>query len=85
MAMELLKRLAASRLPVTVQSDEDIDRVMILRAAGLVVTMTPEPSLRPGSSKLGEAIRVLAITRKGHEELARIADPGEGAPDAGSE
>lgn len=43
MAMNLLVQIAGSRLPVTFYRNEDIDRVRVLRAAGLVIALVPSP------------------------------------------
>ena len=43
MTMNLLRQIAASRLPVSFYRPEDIDQVRILRAAGLVVGLVSAP------------------------------------------
>jgi hypothetical protein len=71
MAMNLLRQIAGSRLPMPFYRKEDIDGVRVLRAAGLVVAL-----IRPASTdgSLAEA-QVLAITQKGREELAKFGYP----------
>jgi hypothetical protein len=44
MAMDMLQHLAESRLPVTLYAPEEIDQVKRLRAADLIVALTPAPS-----------------------------------------
>lgn len=44
MAMDMLKHLAESRLPVTSYAPAEIDQVKLLRAADLIVALTPAPS-----------------------------------------
>ncbi|CAN7344066.1 hypothetical protein [Variovorax paradoxus] len=77
MPMDLLKQIAASRLPVSFRTPKEIDEVRILRQAGLVIALIPAPAdpLKLAGSE--PAAQVLAITEKGREELARIRYPGE--------
>ncbi|HWT19511.1 MAG TPA: hypothetical protein VN280_11395 [Variovorax sp.] len=77
MPMDLLKQIAASRLPVSFRTPKEIDEVRILRQAGLVIALIPAPAdpLKLAGSE--PAAQVLAVTEKGREELARIRYPGE--------
>ncbi|KQX87140.1 hypothetical protein [Variovorax sp. Root473] len=75
MAMNLLKQIAGSRLPVSFYRTEDIDQVRLLRAAGLVVALVPAPSDSLTLSGSASAAQVLAITQKGREELANFSYP----------
>ena len=75
MAMNLLKQIAGSRLPVSFYRTEDIDQVRLLRAAGLVVALVPAPSNALTLSGCASAAQVLAITQKGREELAKFSYP----------
>ncbi|WPG40166.1 hypothetical protein [Variovorax sp. EBFNA2] len=75
MAMNLLKQIAGSRLPVSFYRTEDIDQVRLLRAAGLVVALVPAPSNALTLSGAASAAQVLAITQKGREELAKFSYP----------
>lgn len=77
MAMNLLRQIAGSRLPVPFYRQEDIDGVRVLRAAGLVVALVRSASEANGT--LAEA-QVLAITQKGREELAKVGYPEQHAP-----
>jgi hypothetical protein len=77
MSMDLLKQIAASRLPVSFRTPKEIDGVRILRQAGLVIAFVPAPSDPLKLSGAEPAAQVLAITEKGREELARIMYPGE--------
>jgi hypothetical protein len=80
MAMNLLERLATSRLPVTLTSPAEVDQVRILRAAGLVIALTPPPG-DPLSSCAGDRYaQVLALTQKGLEELHRSTYPAHASP-----
>jgi len=77
MPMDLLKQIAASRLPMSFRTPKEIDEVRILRQAGLVIALIPAPA-DPLKLSGGEpAVQVLAITEKGREELGRIRYPGE--------
>lgn len=77
MSMDLLKQIAASRLPVSFRTPTEVDGVRILRQAGLVIAFVPAPSDPLKLSGAEPAAQVLAITEKGREELARIRYPGE--------
>jgi len=81
MTMNLLKHLASIRLPKSVTSPEDINKVRILRAAELVIAFFPAPSNPLTFSEPGGAAQVLIITKKGREELLRFQDPGEQPPE----
>ncbi|MDM0008940.1 hypothetical protein QTI51_29490 [Variovorax sp. J22G73] len=78
MSTEMLQQIAASRLPLVMSSSKDVDAVLKLRAAGLVLALVPSaadiakmPGLR--------VVQVLAVTQKGFEELQRVRYPGERA------
>jgi hypothetical protein len=78
MAMDLLRELAAVSLPATFRTSVEVDKIKLLRAAGLVIALPPASSLSlPGSD---DAAQVLAITEKGREELGRFCLPGEVPP-----
>jgi hypothetical protein len=82
MSMDLLKQIAASRLPMSFRTPKEIDEVRILRQAGLVIAFVPAPADPLKLSGSEPAAQVLAITEKGREELSRIRYPGE-APQGG--
>ncbi len=63
MPMKLLLGLSRSRLPVSITEPQEIDKLRLLRAAGLVA------ALLPGVRATAPVARVLAITRKGRQEL----------------
>lgn len=75
MSMDLLRQIASSRLPLTFHHPDDIDRVRLLRAAGLVIAMIPAPSDPLKLSGPADAAQVLAVTQKGLEELASFSYP----------
>jgi hypothetical protein len=77
MPMDLLKQIAASRLPMSFRTPKEIDEVRILRQAGLVIAFVPAPADPLTLSGAEPAAQVLAVTEKGREELARIHYPGE--------
>lgn len=66
MAMDLLRLLAACPLPAICRTAKEVDEVRPLRAAGLVVALTPHLGAR---SHDGDRAVVLSITPKGFEEL----------------
>ncbi len=80
MPMDLLKQIAASRLPVSFRTPKEIDEVRILRQAGLVIAFVPAPADPLKLSGAEPTAQVLAVTEKGREELARIHYPGEQPP-----
>lgn len=75
MTMDLLKQIATSRLPISFYRAEDIDRIRILRAAGLIVALVPAPSDSLALSGGAGAAQVLAVTQKGREELMQFSYP----------
>ncbi|MCR8959984.1 hypothetical protein M0765_020275 [Variovorax sp. S2] len=77
MSIDLLKQIAASRLPMSFRTPKEIDEVRILRQAGLVIAFVPAPADPLKLSGAEPAAQVLAITEKGREELARVRYPGE--------
>jgi len=74
MAMDMLRRIAASPLPAHFNTAEEIDKIKLLRAAGLVIALTP-PENASGPAGPSDSTQVLAITAKGREELARFELP----------
>jgi hypothetical protein len=80
MAMDLLRQLAGSSLPATFRTPVEIDKIKLLRAAGLVIALTPASSGALTLPGTGDAAQVLAITERGREELARFCLPGDVAP-----
>jgi hypothetical protein len=75
--MDPLRQIAASRLPITFQRAEDVDKVRVLRAAGLVIALVPAPSDPLHLSGEATAAQVLAVTQEGLEELDRHTFPDE--------
>lgn len=64
MPIELLRQLSEQSLPVTVEDLADIDKLRVLRAAGLVAcTMSAPECAEPFA-------RVMAITKEGRAALA---------------
>ncbi|MBH2008216.1 MAG: hypothetical protein I8H71_00815 [Xanthomonadaceae bacterium] len=64
MPMELLKELAETSLPATFTKTADVDKLRVLRAAGLIAAMLPSPGALSGFA------RVLTITAKGKAALS---------------
>ena len=75
---------AGCSLPATFRTPAEIDKIKVLRAAGLVIALTPAPSNASNaltvSGPADAAAQVLAITEKGREELARFSLPEGLAP-----
>lgn len=69
MAMDLLKQLAASPLPAYLHSPEDIDKLRLLQAAGLVQAIVPADLGQATPDGAWRGARVAAITPKGREAL----------------
>ena len=80
MAMDLLRRLARSPLPVTLTSPADVDKARLLRAARIVIALTPAPPDPLALGGTADAAQVVAITQKGYEELGRFSYPGDQHP-----
>jgi len=70
MAMDLLRLLAACPLPAICRGEE-IDLVRSLRAAGLVVALTPAKDGMPAAAS--DHAVVLSITPKGQQQLESLA------------
>lgn len=69
MPFEYLMEISRSSLPLTVEEEAKIDKLRVLRAAGLVTVMLPHPH-----SGINYA-RVLSITPKGREVLVTECEP----------
>jgi hypothetical protein len=64
MSIDFLRTLAKCRAPLTLTDPEEINKLLVLRAAGLVVALT----LRPVAGK-SEVARFLALTPDGRSAL----------------
>lgn len=82
MPMNLLAVIASSHMPMSLSLSDDIDKVRILRAAGLVIAVVPGSGSPFTLSGPERAAQVLAITEKGREELMRSRCPDEQGPGA---
>jgi len=71
MAIDLLHRIAGSSLPISFTQTADIDKVRILRAAGLVVAFVPAAHHPSIAMLLQRPAQVVGITQKGWAELLR--------------
>jgi hypothetical protein len=80
MAMDMLRQLAGSPLPAMFRTPTEIDQIKLLRAAGLVIALTPASSDPQTPSGNGDAAQVFAITDKGREELDRFCFPSDLPP-----
>ncbi|WP_431273585.1 hypothetical protein ACQ858_15555 [Variovorax ureilyticus] len=69
MALDLLRRIAGSPLPMSFTRTADIERVRILRAAGLVVAFVPAAHHPSIAMLLQRPAQVVGITQKGRDEL----------------
>ena len=74
MPMELLRRLADQELPAALYAPADIDRLRVLRAAGLVTALIPPVETLEGGAQMHKAAQVLCITEKGRRALADEAE-----------
>ncbi len=84
MSNEMLKQIAASRLPLVMSASKDVDAVLKLRDAGLVLALVPsaaDTAKMPGL----RVVQVLAVTQKGFEALQQVRYPGERAREKGRE
>lgn len=69
MSLQLLRDLCRSQLPCTVTSENAIDQLRVLRAAGYIAAFLPAPG---SPAKEG---RVLAITSTGRSAVAAQERP----------
>ncbi len=67
MPMELLRELATGTLPRVLSDPANIDKLRVLRAAGLVSADMPEMT---GSGEVVRQATCLSITDKGRQALA---------------
>ncbi|RZL58981.1 MAG: hypothetical protein EOP75_01825 [Variovorax sp.] len=77
MALDLLKQIASSPLPMYFRSSEDIDKVRLLRAAGLVIAFVPTDADPLIARPAERAAEVFAVTQKGRETLHESGYPDE--------
>lgn len=78
MSMELLRQLADKELPMALYAPADIDRLRVLRAAGLVEALIPPVDTLEGGAQVHKAAQVLCVTAKGRRELARESESTRG-------
>ncbi|MDQ0571123.1 hypothetical protein QFZ42_002957 [Variovorax paradoxus] len=78
MSIEFLRALSKCTPPLTLTRPQDVDNLLVLRAAGLVVALT----LKPGTGGR-EVARFLALTPDGRSALG-LAD-GEAQRSGGAE
>ncbi|SDH42887.1 hypothetical protein [Variovorax sp. OV700] len=64
MSIEFLRTLAKCRVPLTLTDPQDINNLLVLRAAGLVVALTLKPEA--GGPRVA---RFLALTPDGRSAL----------------
>lgn len=87
MPMEFLRQIAQQNLPLTIFAPADIDKLRVLRAAGLVTAFIPAVEEMRSGAEMQKAAQVLAVTAKGSAALQGGADDldltGQGAGDAG--
>ncbi|MDN8615975.1 hypothetical protein [Variovorax ginsengisoli] len=89
MPMEFLRQVAEEKLPFTVFAPSDIDKLRVLRAAGLVTAFIPPAEELRSGAEMQKAAQVLAITAKGIAALQGRLDDADllapsGSEDAGS-
>ena len=65
MPFDLLQRLLRADLPVSVQDPSEIEKVLILHAAGMIVANIPMPVLIGGGYAYAHAAEIVAITAQG--------------------
>lgn len=71
MTMSLLRQIASTPSPTSFHRPQDIEAVRALRAAGLIIALTPSPGGLLSMSGPAEAAQVLALTQQGREELSK--------------
>lgn len=73
MAIDLLKHIASSPMPMHFRSPDDIEKVRILRAAGLVIAFVPQETGALTTRATRRDAEVYAVTQKGREALWKIS------------
>lgn len=74
MTMECLRKIAEKRLPYEVYEVSEINKLSVLRAAGLIMAFIPPPGAVQDGETYKKAATVLAITEKGRLMLQDSAD-----------
>ena len=69
MPMDCLRRIAERDLPCSIYDLAEIDKLRVLRAAGLIQAFIPLPDRLNRGQMCQKAAQVLAITQKGREAL----------------
>lgn len=78
MPLSYLLRLEHSRLPMHVTDAQDVRRVSVLKATGLVEAEIDPAFDRGGSYRLAQAALVFQITDEGYAEIASMRSGGRG-------
>ena len=74
MSLEMLRHIAGQRLPLTLEVPADIEKVRVLRAAGLLAAFFLNASAGE-DSKVMPTAHVLAITPAGRDAIVGPASP----------
>ncbi|MDM0111378.1 hypothetical protein QTI66_04410 [Variovorax sp. J22R133] len=74
MPMELLRAVADRELPHTIYEPSAVDKLRVLRAAGLITAILPPVGKRPSVPSSRRPALVLSITSKGWRALRETVD-----------
>ncbi|WP_198088136.1 hypothetical protein [Variovorax sp. E3] len=81
MTMECLRKIAEKCLPYEVYEVSEINKLSVLRAAGLIMAFIPPPGAVQDGETYKKAATVLAVTQKGRLMLQDSADNPSLGPD----
>ena len=65
MPMELLQSLASRPLPIDIDDDEVVDKLMVLQDAQLISASIPQPEQLPSGLRNYKPATVIAVTAEG--------------------
>ena len=73
MPFTLLKRLRAAQLPLMIEDQEDIDKLVILKASELVEAAIPKMRRPSGLHRYDDPAVVLRVTDKGRAPMRAVS------------
>jgi len=73
MPFTLLKRLRAAQFPLMIEDQEDIDKLVILKASDLIEAQIPKMRRPSGSHRYDDAAVVLRVTDKGRAPMRAVS------------
>jgi hypothetical protein len=69
MPFTLLERLRSAQLPLMIEDQEDIDKLVVLKATELVEAQIPKMRRPSGTHRYDVPAVVLRVTKRGHASM----------------